>query len=127
MFDSNDCALQVKFGARVLQERQELFFALLTRLLLYRQVLFDRVHHVLDELEDLLLACFPGFALGAHCLGDCFGFLHDSFNEQSVLLLPLMRRGLIAVLKLREVCFKLIFKNTNAFTSFLSLLHDFVS
>ena len=69
---SNDCALRVEFGARVLQERQELFFALLTRLLLYRQVLFDRIHHVLDELEDLLLACFSGFALGTDCLGDCF-------------------------------------------------------
>ena len=82
--------MRVEFGASVLQERQQLLFALLSCLLLNRQVLLDRVDHVLDELEHLLLAGLTCLALSTDCLSNRFRLFNNSLDQQSVLLLPLM-------------------------------------
>ena len=126
VFVSNYGTLWVEFGAGVFQEWQELFFALLSCLLLYRKVLLDRIDHVFNQFKYLLFASLSRLALRTDRLSDGFCLFNHSLDQQSVLLLPLMRLSLVAILQLWEVSFQLILKNSHILTALLRLLHDFI-
>ena len=126
VYVSNYGTLWVEFGAGVFQEWQELFFALLSCLLLYRKVLLDRIDHVFNQFKYLLFAGLSSLALRTDRLSDGFCLFNHSLDQQSVLLLPLMRLSLVAILQLWEVSFQLILKNSHILTALLRLLHDFI-
>ena len=96
-----------------------MLFALFAGLALDGQVLLDSVHHVFDQLEDLLFRGFARPPLCAHRLRNGFGLFDDSFDEESVLLLAFVGRSLVAVLELGEVGFELGLQQADLLSPFL--------
>ena len=86
----------------------------------------DCINHAFDELEDLFLGRFPGFALGVNGGLDGVCFFDYALDKQSVLLLSLMRLCLVAVLQPWHVCFELAFQHADALLPLFGLAIYFV-
>ena len=88
--------------------------------------MLDGVNHVLDELEHLLFRGLSRLALRTHLILDGFGLLDDALDQQRVLLLPLMRLSLVAVLQLGEVRLKLVLELADRLTALLGLPYNLI-